>query len=181
MGGADKGLLPFRGRPLVAHVIERLAPQVDRLLISANRNLDAYRAFAHPVLTDRAADPSAHPGQAGPLAGLQAGLAACTTTWLVTCPCDCPALPMNIVARLLAAATAQHAHMAVAAVEGRMQPTFQLCRREILPALERYLAAGGRKVGAWCREQGAVEVDFPDPDAFANFNRPEDLVAPPAQ
>lgn len=175
MGGADKGLLPFRGRPLVAHAIERLEPQVDCLQISANRNLDAYRAFGHPVLTDQLC----LAGQLGPLAGLQAGLSACTTPWLVTCPCDCPALPADIVARLLAAAVAQNARLAVAMVAERMQPTFQLCHREILPELERYLAAGGRKVGGWCREQGAIEVNFPAPEAFANFNCPEDLVTAP--
>lgn len=173
MGGADKGLLVFQGRALILHVIERLAPQVDNLTISANRNLDAYRACGHPVLTDRQAE------RLGPLAGLQAGLAHCATPWLVSCPCDCPALPIDLVARLLAAATAQAAPLAVAVVAGCMQPTFQLCRREILPALDDYLAAGGRKVGAWCRTQGAIEVNFPNPDAFTNFNRPEDLIVPP--
>lgn len=175
MGGADKGLLVFKGKPLAIHVAERLAPQVDGLVISANRNLDAYRAYGYPVLTDNVSE------RLGPLAGLQAGLARCTTPWLVACPCDCPTLPEDLVARLLAAAEARAAALAVAVVAGRMQPTFQLCHRKILPALDRYLAAGGRKVGAWCKEQGAVEVVFENPHAFANFNRPEDLVAPPTE
>jgi molybdopterin-guanine dinucleotide biosynthesis protein A len=169
MGGADKGLLPYLGRPLVAHAIERLAPQVDGLLISANRNIDAYRAFGYPVLTDDLGD---YPG---PLAGLAAGLSVCPTPWLLTCPCDCPALPPDLAARLFAAAKAQRANIAVAATAGRMQPTFQLCRREVLPALEAYLAAGHRKVGAWCREQEAVEVDFSAASAFDNLNTPTDL------
>lgn len=170
MGGADKGLLPYRGRPLVAHVIERLAPQMDALLISANRNLDVYRAFGHPVLMDDTTD------FLGPLAGLRAGLAACTTPWLVCCPCDCPALPADLVARLLAAAGG--VPLAVATVDGRMQPTFQLCRRDLLPALDAFLAAGNRRVGGWCREMGAVEVSFPDANAFRNMNNPSDLRAP---
>lgn len=170
MGGADKGLLPYRGRPLVAHVIERLAPQVDHLLLSANRNLDAYRAFGSPVLTDDTTD------FLGPLAGLRAGLAACTTPWLVCCPCDCPALPADLVARLRA--TVGAAPLAVAAVEGRMQPTFQLCRHELLPALDAFLAAGNRKVGGWCREMKAIEVAFQDANAFINMNNPVDLHAP---
>jgi molybdopterin-guanine dinucleotide biosynthesis protein A len=169
MGGADKGLLPYQDRPLVAHVIDRLAPQVDNLLISANRNLDAYAAFGYPVLTDSLGD------YQGPLAGLAAGLAACTTPWLVTCSCDCPSLPDDLVARLLAAAEIQGASCAVASLAGRMQPTFLLCRREMLPALEAYLAAGDRKVGGWCREQGAVEVNFSDASAFDNLNTPDDL------
>jgi len=170
MGGADKGLLPLAGRPLASHVIARLAPQVDALLISANRNLDAYRAFGHPVLTDASAE------FLGPLAGLRAGLAACATPWLVCCPCDCPALPADLVARLRAAVG--DAPLAVATVEGRMQPTFQLCRRELLPALDAFLAAGHRRVGGWCREMGAVEVAFPDINAFRNMNNPADLLAP---
>lgn len=169
MGGADKGLLPFQGRPLVAHVIERLAPQVESLLISANRNLDAYAGFAYPVLTDTLSD------YQGPLAGLAAGLAACATPWLITCPCDCPALPDDLVTRLLSGIAAHGANLAVARAAGRIQPTFQLCRREMLPLLNAYLATGGRKVGAWCREQGAIEVDFPHPEAFNNLNTPDEL------
>jgi molybdopterin-guanine dinucleotide biosynthesis protein A len=176
MGGADKGLLDFQGRPLIAHVIERLTPQVDRLLISANRNLDAYRAFGHPVLTDLADE---HFGRLGPLAGIQAGLLACETPWMIVCPCDCPQLPDDLVSRLLSAAETQGAALAVAATSTGMQPAFQLCRRELLPALEKTLAAGERKVGAWCRAQGAVEVTFPDPDAFRNLNTPEELAFRP--
>ena len=89
MGGVDKGLQLLEGRPLVAHVIERLAPQAASLLISANRNLDAYAALGHRVL----ADP---PGLefAGPLAGMLAGLEALPDdAWLLTAPCDCPRLP----------------------------------------------------------------------------------------
>ncbi len=172
MGGADKGLLPYRQRPLVAWAIERLQPQVDGLMISANRNLDDYRAFGFPVLTD---ETDARLGRLGPLAGLQAGLAACPTPWLVTCPCDCPALPLDLVARLLATAEAQDAALAVASTSAGLQPTFQLCRRELLPALDAYLAGGGRRVGEWCDRQGAVAVTFPDAAAFGNLNDPDSL------
>jgi molybdenum cofactor guanylyltransferase len=172
MGGADKGLLDWNGRPLVAHAIERLAPQVGTLLVSANRNLDIYRTFGYPVLTDDTAE------HLGPLAGLRAGLAACTTPWLVTCPCDCPALPVNLVEQLLVAVTQSGANMAVAAVEGRMQPTFQLCRHDLLPALDAFLASGNRRVGGWCREMGAIEIVFRDANAFKNMNNPTDLYAP---
>jgi len=169
MGGADKGLLEFRGRPLVAHAIGRLAPKVGTLLISANRNLDAYRRFGYPVVTDAGDE------HCGPLAGLAVGLAACTTDWLITVPCDCPALPCDLVERLLAAATSPGVRLAVASTGGRMQPTFQLARRECLPALAVFLAAGKRKAGQWCREQGALEVAFPDASAFENLNNPIDL------
>lgn len=169
VGGADKGLLDFQGRPLIAHAIERLAPQVGPLLISANRNLDAYRVFGYPVLTDGTQE------RHGPLAGIQAGLAACMTPWLVVCPCDCPRLPVDLVTRLLTAAETQNAAMAVAVTREGMQPTFQLCRRELLPALDAHLAAGERKLAGWCLKQAAIEVAFPDAAAFRNLNTPADL------
>lgn len=172
MGGIDKGLLDYGGRPLVARVIERLAPQVDGLLVSANRNLDVYRGFGHPVLTD------AEEGFPGPLAGLRAGLAACPTPWLLACPCDCPALPCDLAHRLLAAATAQDRPIAVVTSPAGRQPVFQLCHRSLLPALDSYLAAGNRRVGLWCSEQGALEVHFDATDAFRNLNHPADLALP---
>lgn len=172
MGGADKGLLAYCGRPLVAHAIDRLAPQVGALIISANRHLDAYGAFGHPLVGDD------EPDYPGPLAGLAAGLAACRTEWLVCVPCDCPHFPLDLASRLRTAAGTTR-RLAVATVAGQMQPTFQLCHRTLLPALQRHLASGERRVGGWCRQQGALEADFPDPAAFRNFNTPAELAAPP--
>lgn len=172
VGGSDKGLLDYQGKPLVAHVIERLAPQVDALLISANRNLDDYLDFGYPVVTDASAE------RLGPLAGIAAGLRACETPWLVVCPCDCPHLPLDLVTRLLDGVGS--APLAIAATSDGTQPTFMLCRRELLPALDAWLAAGERKVMGWCRAQGAVEVGFPDAAAFRNLNTLNDLAFKPA-
>lgn len=169
VGGADKGLLDYRGRPLITHVIERFAPQVDQLLISANRHLEDYLDFGYPVVTDATAE------RLGPLAGLEAGLAACTTPWLATCPCDSPQLPLDLVARLLAAAQARGAQLAVATCPSGLQPTFLLCRRGLLPVLRAALRAGERSVRGWCHCQRAVEVAFDDASAFANFNTLADL------
>jgi len=94
MGGVDKGLQPLHGRPMVEHVLARLAPQVDEILINANQNLEAYAKFGHRVV------PDAIGGFAGPLAGLHAGLAAASQPLAVTVPCDSPFLPLDLVARL---------------------------------------------------------------------------------
>src|SRR5687767_9816016 len=94
MGGIDKGLRDFRGRPLVGHAIERLAPQVDELLINANRNPEAYARFGYPVIADEI------PGFAGPLAGFERGLAHARGDLVVTAPCDSPFLPADLVERL---------------------------------------------------------------------------------
>lgn len=169
MGGADKGLLLHAGQPLVEHVIARLRPQVSGLLISANRNLDAYRAYGFPVLTDLTDQ------RLGPLAGLQAGLQACTTDWLLACPCDCPALPPDLATRLFEGAGNAGADMAVATTAEGLQPAIQLLRRTQLAALNDFLARGERRVGYWCKQQGAVEVRFDDSAAFRNFNTPDSL------
>lgn len=172
VGGADKGLLDYQGKPLIAHVVEQLAPQVDTLLISANRNLDDYLDFGYPVVTDASAE------RLGPLAGIAAGLRACETPWLVACPCDCPHLPLDLVARLLDGIG--QARLAIAITSEGTQPTFMLCHLDRLPALDAWLAAGERKVMGWCRNQGAVEVGFPAADAFRNFNTSADLALRPA-
>ncbi|MBI4986514.1 MAG: molybdenum cofactor guanylyltransferase [Rhodocyclales bacterium] len=169
MDGREKGLLQLGGRPLLAHVLERLTPQVATLLISANRQREAYAAFGHPVVADVVGD------FAGPLAGLHAGLKACATPFLATVPCDAPLLPLDLVARLVGALEADDAAIAAAFAAGRLQPAFMLCRREVLGDLEPYIAGGGRRIHEWLVGMGAREVRFEDADAFANINTPAEL------
>lgn len=170
MGGVDKGLQELRGRPLVQWVFERLAPQVGSVLINANRNLPRYAGFGCPVLPDRI------PDFAGPLAGLHAALAQAATPLIVTVPCDSPFLPADLVQRLHAALAADNADLAVASAGGRVHRAFCLARRELLPQLDAFLAAGGRKVGLWHASLNAVEVAFDDEaEAFGNINTLEEL------
>ena len=170
MGGADKGLQLLAGKSLVQWVAERFAPQVNSLLINANRNPDAYAALGYPVFADTI------PNFAGPLAGLHAALAAARQPLVAMVPCDSPHLPRDLVARLRAQLEANRADVAIATDGHRPHPVFCLCRRSVLPRLESYLAGGGRKVMHWCATIGAVQVAFADqPDAFRNFNTPEDL------
>jgi molybdopterin-guanine dinucleotide biosynthesis protein A len=171
MGGVDKGLIALQQRPLAQWVIDRLRPQVGPLLISANRNAEDWQRFGYPVIADRIA------GFAGPLAGVQAGLAACATPWLLTAPCDSPFLPGDLVARLGAAALATHADLAVVRSEQRLQPVFALMRREVLPSLDEFLAGGDRKTEIWFDRLKIAVVDFDDEAAFANINTPDDLAA----
>ena len=170
MGGVDKGLQELRGRPLAAWVIERLAPQVGRLLINANQNGERYAALGHPVVADAIA------GFAGPLAGLHAALSAATTPFVATAPCDSPFLPMDLVSRLLAALNAEKAAIAVARTGDQPHPVFCLCRREVLPNLTDYLASGERRFERWYGMLASVQVAFDDePAAFANINTREEL------
>jgi molybdopterin-guanine dinucleotide biosynthesis protein A len=175
MGGIAKGLAPLQGRPLLAHVIARLAPQVARLAINANR--PEYGAFDLPLIPDVVS------GFAGPLAGLHAGLLACATPWLVTAPCDAPLLPHDLVARLAQAASPpgglpagrRQRRLFVATSPRGLEPGFMLAHVDLAPALGDWLASGGRKARDWLAATGACEVAFADGAAFANINTQQEL------
>lgn len=168
MGSIDKGLVPLAGKPMVAHVLERLAPQVQRMLINANQNQETYAALGMPVW------PDAMPDFAGPLAGLQTGLMHCDTPYLVTAPCDSPFLPTDLVARLAQALQTQDADLAVAVTgEGATRqphPVFCLAKASLLPHLTAFLEGGGRKVDRWYATLRVAEVHFADEAAFRNIN-----------
>jgi molybdopterin-guanine dinucleotide biosynthesis protein A len=172
MGGVDKGLVDLAGAPMVAHVLARLAPQVGDVLINANQNLDRYRAFGQPVVEDAVG------GFAGPLAGLHAGLTRASGALVVTVPCDSPFLPLDLVARLRAGLDREDAQLAVAKTFDQPHPVFALVRRDVLPNLAAFLAAGGRKIDAWYAALRVVEVVFDDEaDAFRNINTADELAA----
>jgi len=172
MGGVDKGLKVLHGKPMVAWVLERFAPQVDEVLINANQNLERYAALGHRVIPDEIA------GYAGPLAGLHRGLTEAAHALVATVPCDSPFLPRDLVPRLRAALERNEAEIAVAKTGEQPHPVFCLCRKRVLPGLTDFLAAGGRKIDAWYAKLKVVEVAFNDnPDGFSNINTGEELSA----
>jgi molybdenum cofactor guanylyltransferase len=170
MGGVDKGLVEVEGRALVERVIERLRPQVGPMLISANRNLDRYRAFGFPVLLD--AEEGLEPFPA-PLAGMLAGLRAATTPWIATAPCDAPFLPADLVAHLAEALAGARA--AVAYVGDTIQPVFCLLHVDLADDLATALAHGERRAEAWLRGIGAAPALFLLAENFANLNTLQEL------
>ena len=163
MGGRDKGLEPFAGRPLVAHVRERLAGHVAEVLINANRNIECYRPLADRVVTD------AEGGYQGPLMGIYSGLRAATTPWLIVTPCDTPALPPDLVERLVEGLG--EGDIAVAFDGERLHPVVALIRTSLADDLAAALADGERKIDRWYARHAWCRVDVSDcPDAFANLN-----------
>lgn len=170
MGGIDKGLQELRGQPMVHWVVERLAPQVDELLINANQNGERYAEFGHRVVPDQI------PDFAGPLAGLHAALSAATHPLVATAPCDSPFLPADLISRLFSGLTVANADLAVARTFDQPHPVFCLCRREVLPHLTEFLESGGRKVDRWYSTLKVVEVSFDDEaEAFENINTRDEL------
>lgn len=173
MGGVDKGWLALAGKPLVAHVLERIRPQAAEVLISANRRLDDYQALGCTVLPDALAD---YPG---PLAGIQQALRRASHDLLLCVPCDAPWLPLDLADRLHAALveSQSQADIAVASAAGSPQPVVFLCRRSVSASLDAYLQQGGRRVGAWQSGINRVLVEFDDAGVFRNLNTPEELAS----
>jgi molybdopterin-guanine dinucleotide biosynthesis protein A len=170
MGGADKGLIEYQGRPLIEWAIAGLRPQVDELAISANRNLDIYAAYGHRVLPDTL------PDYPGPLAGVLAALQAVVADWLLVVPCDTPHLPADLAARLLGAAQRAKVPLAVAADDARSHHTCFIVRTDQRDHLAAFLARGERAVRHWQAGLDSTTVQF-DAACFANFNQPQDLPA----
>lgn len=169
MGEVDKGLQHFRGKPMAAHVLERLRPQVDGVLINANRHQDQYAAFGYPVVADDIS------GFAGPLAGLHAGMLRATTPLIATAPCDSPFLPLDLVSRLSTALHEASADLAVAKTGDQAHPVFCLTGTRLAPHLSAFLASGQRKIDKWYASLKVVEVSFDDEAAFANINTLDEL------
>ncbi|MDR6996606.1 molybdopterin-guanine dinucleotide biosynthesis protein A [Aeromonas salmonicida] len=170
MGGEDKGWVALAGRPLIDHVLERLRPQVDEVLINANRSQDRYQALATVISDD-------NPDYLGPLAGMQAGLAAARHDWVLFVPCDGPALPHDLMSRFRAALTPD-TELVVAHDGDWLQPVVALLHKSLLPSLTHALAEGERKIDIWFARHRMAVVSFAEqPDAFINLNSPAELAA----
>jgi molybdopterin-guanine dinucleotide biosynthesis protein A len=167
MGGVDKGLQVFQGAPLVQHAFTRLAPQVGRVMVNANRNLEVYRTMGMEVYCDEV------PDFAGPLAGVLAGLSHCATPYLVTVPCDTPYFPHDLVERLAGGLIIEPGIVTAYTREGDQlspQPVFCLMKASLRDNLRAFIDRGQRKTGLWARELGGAQAIFDDAAAFTNFN-----------
>ena len=170
MGSVDKGLQFFNGRPMAAHVLARFQPQVDEILINANRSIEEYEKFGHRVIAD------AIDGFAGPLAGLHIGMRHAAHPLVATVPCDSPFLPLDLIARLTAAMQNSDAELAVAKTFDQPHPVFCLAKTALAPHLQAFLESGQRKIDKWYATLNVVEVQFDDEEAaFSNINTVEEL------
>ncbi len=168
MGGQDKGLVILNGRPLFEHVVKKLAPQVGKITISANRNIEKYRSAGVDVVSDTL------PDYPGPLAGILSVMQKLGSEWFLFCPCDTPMVPQDLASRLW---DARGQYPAVWVNDGeRDHPTITLIHRKLIAPLENYLKAGERRVMVFLREAGGHAVIFPDRQQnFVNVNSPADL------
>lgn len=172
MGERDKGLMNYRNGLMIEAVLERFAPQVSELLVSANRSHQAYAALGYPVLKD--ATTADIPDFSGPLCGIYTALQWSRLPWLACVPCDMPYLPLNLVQGLAANMEDQ---CAAYASDGR-QGHYLCCllNQSLVDGLSQYLHQGQRAVRHWLRQIDAKQVVFEcDASAFRNVNYPEDL------
>jgi molybdenum cofactor guanylyltransferase len=164
----DKGLIRWQGQPLISHVINRLKPQVDQVIINCNRNVEFYRGFGYPVQRDEL------PGFQGPLAGIQSCLALAEHPVSLICPCDTPNLPSDLASRLLTELTAQQFDVAYPVCEGRSHYLPTLIRSNLLASLSNYLNQTDRSMKGWYSTLNTVEVDFSTGNgSFLNINKSE--------
>jgi len=168
MNGNDKGLLLFKNKPLYCHVIDKIATQVNHIIINSNRNISLYRQANYSVIND------VLPGFLGPLAGIYSGLINSQTDWNLIVSCDTPFLPADLVTRLKQKAIN---HQAAYVFDGeKYHPTILLIRREVAEKIKQYLIQGDRKLMLFLQSIDAISVNFSDKkQSFVNINTPEDL------
>ena len=176
MGGIDKGLIPFHGKPLIESAISRLKPQVSAILINANRSITKYSHYGYPVLMDETPDFS------GPLAGSSVGLKHCKTPYLLTSPCDSPLLPTDLAQKMVVELEGNDLELVFASSredDGKIwsQPVFCLMKNNLQNSLDAFLSKGDLKIDRWFKELRSGTVVFENPQAFANVNTPEELAA----
>lgn len=167
MGGRDKGLVPWHGEPLVAHVQRVVRPLSDDVVISCNRNHEAYRAYADQLVSDAEAD------FPGPLAGVIAGLAAARHDWMVVLACDAPRLDQALVTDLLRLAV-EHDSPAMVRQGGFWQPMFSVLPRKVLPLLEQAWSTGERSLQKALLRTSVQGLECTETDSrLSNFNSPQ--------
>lgn len=172
MNNQDKGLVNFKGRPMISYAIAAMMPVADQLIINANRNRERYQQFGLPVVADQTDTFD------GPLAGVLTAMIYADADVLVVMPCDSPLVTAEHLRKLLSTRAEQGADVAVAFDGERLHPVFMVIRTVLKNSLEAYLASGQRKLDLWLEQQNMVKADFSDtPGIFVNINSMAELSA----
>ncbi|VAW64669.1 Molybdopterin-guanine dinucleotide biosynthesis protein MobA [hydrothermal vent metagenome] len=171
MNGTDKGLMLWQGKPMIEHIISHLSAPADKIIISANRNLETYENYANTVINDPLDDFQ------GPLAGILCAMQACNTPYLLCVPCDSPAPPKHILSTLWQCRQERHKTSAVCHDGKRLQPLFALLSCQHKQLLNDFLQQGRRKVHDFISLIDPAICDFSaQQQNFNNFNKPDDLL-----
>lgn len=170
MGGYDKGLIGFQGRPMVTYAVAALQ-DCQQIVINANRNQSQYRwLFQLPVISDANADFD------GPLAGLLAGLRYADEQgmqWLISIPCDAPFVDAGYVQQMWQYQQQSDKKIFMAADPYR-QPVFALLHVSLIEPLSAFLKTEQKKILGFYEQIGYETVHFASPHYFVNINTPEE-------
>jgi len=171
MGGQDKGLVSVHGQPMIKLIIEQLALQVNGIIINANRNIEQYKKFNYPVISDHDSDDFY-----GPLAGMLSAMKASNTDYILSVPCDSPFLPSDLSERLLTELLNHNSDISVVHDGERMQPVFALIKTNLADSLQAFLDNGDRKIDLWYKQHHMVLADLSDcKNISLNINTPDEL------
>ncbi len=169
MGGDDKGLIEFRGKPMISYACDVIQGRVAGVLISANRNIETYQTYGK-VIEDSLEDFQ------GPLAGISAALSQCLTPYLLVVPCDSPLINVELIDDLIQSMADSDAEICVAHDGQIMHATFALIKTHLRDSLNDFLASGERKMAYWYRQQHLARVNVSTHlEVLTNINRKEDL------
>ncbi|CAI2796034.1 molybdenum cofactor guanylyltransferase MobA [Pseudomonas fluorescens group sp.] len=173
MGGQDKGLLEWRGQPLIAHLQRLARPLTDDLIISCNRNPERYADYADQLVNDDS------PDFPGPLAGIRAGLAAARHEHLLILPCDVPHIDAPLLADLRETAR-RNLLLPVMVRHGEFwEPLICIIPTRLRAAVEDAWHAGERSPRKIFLQLGGVGLECPaDDPRLANLNTPQLLQTP---
>ena len=170
MENQDKGLIRFKGQPLVSYAIAAMSPVADQAIINANRNLSDYQQFGLPVVSDQTDSFD------GPLAGILAAMLVAESGILLVTPCDSPLVKASHLKKLLLTRKEHDADVAVAFDGERLHPVFLALKTSLKSNLHDYLQSGQRKLEHWLKQQNFVMVDFSkESNIFININSLPDL------
>jgi molybdopterin-guanine dinucleotide biosynthesis protein A len=170
MNNKDKGLINYKGRPMVSYAIDALTSVADQSIINANRNREQYQAFGLPVVADQTDSFD------GPLAGVLTAMIHTDAEVLVVMPCDSPLIKAEHLQKLLSTRAENNAEVAVAYDGEHLHPVFLALKTSLKNSLQDYLASGQRKVDHWLEQQKMVKADFSnEPEIFININTMTEL------
>jgi molybdopterin-guanine dinucleotide biosynthesis protein A len=161
VNGRDKGLIDYKNKPLIQHVLETVVPQVDEIILSANRNVDAYKSYGYKVVSD------ATEQYRGPLAGIAAALPFCNHEWVFIIPCDMPFIPPTSVIKL--SEQINNNRLCVAKTNDKLQ-LMLLVNKSVLPSIHQSLENEQFKLMQWVESQNPSFALFSNGQNFSNFN-----------
>jgi len=165
LGDQDKGLLEWQGKRFIEHILNNVKQVTNNIVINANRNVETYQEYGHPVISDDIED------YAGPLAGMLSALRSVKTPYIITLPCDAPLTTVALIEQFCDTHEKEQQKLYVASTDDGLQPVYAMIHTLLADNLAQYLADGHRKTQSWFKENDALSIHFDQQvTSFLNIN-----------